>query len=468
MIVESKHNRKYQFRPAPFMNDMKSPHNTDSEHEPSRASQFQHVGLPTHPLSGSDPSESSAKAGENRSAASIAELDTISSEAVNLQRSPEPPAASSPLAGRMKATSPKFLRDSQYLYRWRNRRVQLAALCVIALLGLVGISLWHFLGRGIPDVIAYRVSMKNVEQQIGGGGTAYPVQRLDISYPFPTHVLSVFVQPGEKVTPNQALVQIDLSQVNAQNLEQLNVQVEQAYQDMLAAQSYLDTVLRVGNPVVIAQARQQYDSASSKYKALQAEANAPSLHEGSLTSTIGGVVTAVNVYPGQELGASKVMLTIFDESSIIVRAQIPLSSYGQVYIKQPALVTPSALSAQHYSGTTISIIPAADSQSGTFEVWIEVANTAGTLLPGMTIFVSIQNTIKALVVPRLAVLNPDQGAVVFIVHQQHAFIQNVQVAGYVGDTLLISSGLQADDLIVLVGLDSLYNGQAVHVTGIER
>lgn len=398
----------------------------------------------------------------------IEAFDTRSLWAANPQEMPlqSPPSAS---MERVAATPRRVSRPSRRS-NWKNKRRLgfIAALSLVVVCCLVSFAAWRIASSSIPDVTLYRVSMKSIDLPIGGGGITYPVQRLDISYPFAAHVLSVFVKPGDKVTLNQSLVQLDLSQVNAQNLSQLNAQVQQAYQDMISAQTYLNTVLSVGNSVIIAQARQQYNAALSRYQALQAEANAPTLHQGRLTSTLRGVVTAVNVYPGQELSANKVLLTIFDESSIIVRAQLPLSDYGQVNIKQSVQVTPSALPNQNYSGTVISIIPNANSQSGTFEVWAEVANMTGNLLPGMSTFVSIHSALRALVVPRMAVLNPNQDSIVFIVRQQHVYIQHVQVSGYTGDSVIIGSGLSANELIVMVGLDSLQDGQLVHIIGYEN
>ncbi len=351
----------------------------------------------------------------------------------------------------------------------RNRRVALvlAALSATILLGLLAFTVRHFITRGVPDVTLYRVSMESADMQIGGGGIAYPVERLDISYPFAAHILSVFVRPGDRVTPNQPLVQIDLSQVNGQKLSQLQAQEAQAYQDMLASQSYLYSVLKLGNPVVVAQAQQQYSAAQAQYDTLVAEEQAPELHQGKIVSTLSGVITAVNVYPDQTVGANKILLTIFDESSIIVRVQIPLSNYSQVQINQRAQAIPSAQPAVSYSGTVISIIPNSDPQTGTFEVWVSVPNSRGSLLPGSNVFVNIQNTVRALVVPRLAVLNPDFDSTVFVERQQHVYLQQVQVLGYAGDSVLIASGLKANDLVVLVGLDTLQDGQAVQVRGIE-
>lgn len=363
---------------------------------------------------------------------------------------------------------PQQARRSRFSQGRNKRRLGLiAALCMIVLCCLVSFVAWRSAGPSIQDVTVYRVSMKSVDLPIGGGGIAYPVHRLDISYPFTAHILSVFVKPGERVTPNQSLVQIDLSQVNGQKLSTLQAQVAQAYQDMLAAQSYYYSVQRLGNPIVIAQAQQQYTTAQVQYNTLLSEEQAPELHQGKILSTIGGFVTAVNVYPDQLIDANKVMLTIYDESSIIVRVQIPLLNYSQIQINQHAQATPSAQSGQTYNGSVISIIPNANPQSGTFEVWVMVPNTNGMLLPGSNFYVRIQDTVNALVVPRLAVLNPDLDSNVFVLSQQQAHLRHVQVSGYAGDSVLISSGLSVNDLVVLVGLDTLQDGQTVHIQSVE-
>jgi membrane fusion protein (multidrug efflux system) len=357
-------------------------------------------------------------------------------------------------------------RGQMYRARWWKRR-RLVVCCIICLIvlmgGLVGL---HLLLGGAPGVTLYRVSRQTVTQQAGGGGLTYPRQSLNISYPFTALILSISVQPGEAVAPNQQLLQMNLSQVNAQYIAQLNGKVAQAYQDMLAAQSYLSSVSSTGNAIVVAQAQQQYAAAQANYARLRSEANASSLSQGNLLSPISGVVVSVNVYPGQSIAANRVMLTIYDESSIVVHASLPLLDYGLIHINQPAQIVLPALPSQNFQGRVSAIIPNANAQAGTFGVWVTIPNS-GALLPGMDAFVRVQYPVQALVVPRLAVLNPDQGATVFVVRQQRAYIQPVQVVGYAGDTLLISSGLQANDLVVLVGLDSLQNGESIHVMHIE-
>jgi RND family efflux transporter MFP subunit len=380
-----------------------------------------------------------------------------------------PPYMTSPRAGMFvgrRGQQPLRGRGNNRAHWWKRRR--LVVCCVVCLIvlagGLVGL---HLLLGGAPGVTLYRVSRQTVTQQAGGGGLTYPQQSLNISYPFTALILSISVQPGDKVALNQQLLQMNLSQVNAQYIAQLNGQVAQAYQDMLAAQSYLSSVSSTGNAVVIAQAQQQYAAAQANYERLRSEANASSLSQGNLLSPVSGVVVSVNVYPGQSIAANRVMLTIYDESSIVVHASLPLLDYGQIQMNQPAQIVLPALPSQNFQGRVSAIIPNANAQAGTFGVWVTIANIGGALLPGMDAFVRVQYPVQALVVPRLAVLNPDQGATVFVVRQQRVYIQPVQVAGYAGDTLLIGSGLQANDLVVLVGLDSLQNGESIRVMHIE-
>jgi hypothetical protein len=82
--------------------------------------------------------------------------------------------------------------------------------------------------------------------------------------------------------------------------------------------------------------------------------------------------------------------------------------------------------------------------------------------------VNLQATTQAFIIPRLAVLNPDQDSAVFVVRNNHAFLQRVHIIGRSVDTIYIDAGIAAGDEVVLVGLDALQNGQQVNVTGIEN
>ena len=352
--------------------------------------------------------------------------------------------------------SPNFSKSSG---QRPGRFVILASILgLIVLLGGASYYIWKLVGP--PDVTLYQVSTGQVTLYVGGGGVVFPLQQLNISYPAAERVLAVLVKPGDAVSPNQSLIRLDPSQLNAQ--------IQLASNDVAAAQSYLNSVSAAGNSLQIAQAQQALSIAKNRYNALIGQASSLTLHNGNLISPIKGIVTSVNINSGEVFAANTVLLTVMDESVVIVHANVPLSDLKQVQLGESATVSPSALPTLQARGTVSAVIPVADPQTDTFEVWVEVVNTDGSLLPGMSAFVNLQDTTQALIIPRLAVLNPDQDSAVFVVRNNHAYLQRVHIIGRSVDTMYIDAGIATGDEVVLVGLDSLQNGQQVNITGIEN
>jgi len=348
--------------------------------------------------------------------------------------------------------------------RWKNlrkRRFFLVGSIVAAVLILGGTWLGLRLVSNTPGVTLYNVGTQNASQYVGGGGIIYPQQQLDISYPVPERVVTVNVKPGDTVKLNQAIIGLDPAQLNAQ--------IKEASDEVNAAQAYLNSVTSGGNSVAIAQAQEQFNLAQSRYNSLVAQADSPLLHNGNLIAPLAGVITAVNINPGEVFAANTPLITIMDESTVIVRVNIPLTSLGQVHVGQSAQVTPSALSNLNVSGTVISVIPQADPQTDTFQVWVAVKNPDKTLLPGMSAFVRIQNTSarSMIAVPRMAVLDPVHEALVFVVRNMHAYIVHVHIVARTLNMLYVDSGLQVGAQVVLVGQYRLRDGQVIHVAHVE-
>jgi len=325
---------------------------------------------------------------------------------------------------------------------------------------LFAIAFFAWLSARAADVILYQVSAQNATRYISGGGMVYPRQQLSLSYPLPEKVVAVFVKAGDQVSPNQSLLKLDPTQLDAQ--------IKQLSDDVAAAQAYLASVSTSGTASTIALAQQQYSLAKSKYNAFVAGSSSLLLHDGNLTSPMHGVVTKVNIDPGEVFAANTPLLTIMDESTVIVHVKIPLANLSQVHTGMQAIATPSALPDLNFKGTVSAIIPQADPQTDTFEVWVSIENSSKTLLPGMSAFVRIQSSSHAFVVPRPGILSPDKEAVAFVVRDQHAYVQHVHVAGQVGDELLVDAGLARGDNIVLVGQYQLRDGQAVHIQSVEK
>ncbi|MGZ3610669.1 MAG: efflux RND transporter periplasmic adaptor subunit [Ktedonobacteraceae bacterium] len=331
---------------------------------------------------------------------------------------------------------------------------------IVILLGGVGFYYWQKTHKA-NDVTLYQVNNQNATQNVGGSGIAFANQQLNPSYPLVERILQVYVIAGAHVNKGQPLLQIDASQSNAQLAESLN--------EANNALSFLYAVENKPNPdpVNIASARQSYNVAEGKYQLLKTQLSTFTTNNGNLIAPVNGIVTTVAATPGTFFPGGTSLLTILDESTIIVHAELPLAYLHQVSIGQSATVTPSALPNLQLTGKVTTIIPQANAQTDTFEIWVSVPNANGIFLPGMTAFVGIQKPVHAYIVPRLAVLNPDRESVVFVIHNDLAYLQHVHVVGRSYNAYYIDSGLSAGDKIVLTGLDQVQNGQPIHISKVE-
>jgi RND family efflux transporter MFP subunit len=345
---------------------------------------------------------------------------------------------------------------------WSLRtKIQAGGLLALVFVSILGAAFWY-MNRSV-SVVTYRVSgIQTVSQDIGGGGVVFPHQQFDLSYPAAERVLNVMVKAGDLVNPNQPLVKIDTSQ--------MDIQVSQAANDVSTAQQYLNSVSAAGNSVTIAQAQQALQVAQSRYNALISQESSPTFHDGVMTSPMQGVVTAVNIDPGEIFAPGTVLLTVMDLSSVVVHAKLPLENLNQVHVGLPAIVTPSAVSSMSVKGQVVSVIPTADPQTDTFEIWIALPKQQA-ILPGMSAFVRVQAPIRAYAVPRIAVLNPDLASVIFVVRDGRAVLCPVQVLGRSTNMVYIqgiTNTIHSGDLLVVRPLATLHNGQPVHVQSVVR
>jgi RND family efflux transporter MFP subunit len=343
----------------------------------------------------------------------------------------------------------------------QRRLVVIVPLLILAVLGaVVGYRFWSIQ----RDVTAFQVGKPQLTTEfIGGGGIITPLQQRDITYPAPERAASVLVKAGDPVRAGQALIKLDPGQ--------FNLQLTQAFDTLTAAQNYLNSVSGAFpySALAVAAAQHAVQLAQARYNALLAQTSSQTVQNGNLISPIKGTVTQINVHSGDSFAANVILITVADQSSVIVNAKIPLANLNQVHSGMTASITPSALPNLTLQGMVTSIIPVADAQTDTFSVWVQVANPQQMLLSGMSAYIRIQSQVNAFVVPRLAVTNPGQEDAVFVIQNGHAYIKPVHVIGNTENSIYIDSGLTPNESIVLLPMNKLLqDGQIVNVTGTEH
>jgi len=179
-----------------------------------------------------------------------------------------------------------------------------------------------------------------------------------------------------------------------------------------------------------------------------------------------GVVTQCDVDPGEGATPGVPLLTITNNSSVYIRAQLPETEMGNAEVGQQATVTVDALSGRELFGDVIEIIPAADTTSRSFDMKVALANPDGKLKQGMFARITLvtAEADNAVVIPRDAVVDLGGQPSVFVVDGSKAAARAVTTGIHDRENVVVSSGVIEGDRIVVQGQHLLRDGQMISVS----
>lgn len=165
-----------------------------------------------------------------------------------------------------------------------------------------------------------------------------------------------------------------------------------------------------------------------------------------------GVVTIIGARPGARVEPGQSILTLADLSQVLVVAEVPEMSLGQVKVGQPVEITFASYPGETRQGRVDYIFPTLDPEARTARVRVVLPNGDGRLKIGMFANLTITgNATGALVVPSEAVISTGKRNVV-IVQRNGAFIPvEVQLGRTVGEKTEVQRGLALNDVVVASG-----------------
>jgi RND family efflux transporter MFP subunit len=159
-------------------------------------------------------------------------------------------------------------------------------------------------------------------------------------------------------------------------------------------------------------------------------------------------------------------------SNVWVNVNIPDSDLAYVHAGTPVAFTAGELGARTFKGTiyTVNAVPTQGTLS--YQARIRQPNPDGVLRGGMLVSATIQKAHhrNAVVVPRQAVAQTDQGSNVFIVGADHKAVEVPVQVGLQTDTLseVLSPRVHPGTLVITTRPDALQNGSVVAVAGARR
>jgi Cu(I)/Ag(I) efflux system membrane fusion protein len=171
----------------------------------------------------------------------------------------------------------------------------------------------------------------------------------------------------------------------------------------------------------------------------------------TLTSPATGVVVEKNVVEGTRIMPGMDLYRISDLSRVWVEVDVFEKDLSLVRLGQHAVINFEAYPGERFEGRATYVYPTINVAARTGRVRLELANAAGRLKPGMyaQVLLHLSTPREAVVVPRTAVLQTGERALVFVRGGDGALVpREVQVGLAVGDDVEVTSGLAAGDVVV--------------------
>jgi HlyD family secretion protein len=225
------------------------------------------------------------------------------------------------------------------------------------------------------------------------------------------------------------------------------VAMVQAQSQFETAQQHLHSLETVGRTEQLKSAQAQMDAAKAHYGSAAAQ-----LSYAQVRSPINGIVSDRPVNLGEMASSSSALFSIVDISQVTARANIPVHEAALIQVGKEATISGPG---GDLKGKVTVVSPAVDPNTTTVEVWVQAANSAEKLKPGVTVKVSIDaaEVPNAIVVPAAALLNSDEGGEQVMVAgaDSLAHERKVDVGVRNGDVVQILSGVKAGEQVITDG-----------------
>jgi RND family efflux transporter MFP subunit len=277
------------------------------------------------------------------------------------------------------------------------------------------------------------------------------------------------VEVGSLVKKGQVLARLDATDTNL-SAQAATADVHSAEASYALAQSDLERQRTLFNKKFIsASALDKYEAELKTVAAHLQQAKAQAAVSGNqsrytaLTADRDGVVTQIQAEPGQVVESGKMIAQIVDTKQIEVLVAVPESKMSSLKVGDKVGVKLWADRAKTYQGHVREIAPAAESATRAFDVRVAVDDADASVKLGMTAGVRFAETeVSEIIIPSTAVTQMNGKNSVWVIDKNNiANPREVTTGQFTEAGLVIKSGLQAHEMVVIAGVHTLIKNQKV-------
>jgi RND family efflux transporter MFP subunit len=262
----------------------------------------------------------------------------------------------------------------------------------------------------------------------------------------------LLVVPGQQVQAGETLAVVDAREVQAR-YDQAVALSQQAEADLKRLTALLEQK-------VLSQA--EFDSAQAKARVTVASRNEAEtlLSYTKVTAPFAGVITRKHADVGDLATPGKPLLDMEDSTALRLEADVPEAVVGRLTLGDRLPVRIAALE-KELTGVISEIAPAADPNSRTFLVKLDLPGTTGLRAGQFGRVAMPVGETAALRVPASAVVQRGQMELVFIVSDGKAQLRLVKTGKRSGNEVELVSGVSAGERVVVENVVGLVDGQPV-------
>jgi membrane fusion protein (multidrug efflux system) len=332
------------------------------------------------------------------------------------------------------------------------------------------------------------VSVITVKDTVAGSYDEYPatvaaLNEVKLTAQVSGYITGVYFKDGDKVSKGERLYTID-QQVYGANLQQAiaNLQVQQT--NLLKAQKDADRYHELQKHDAIATQQVDYadaalDAARKQVAAAQANVNAVRANVGFavIRAPFSGTIGISQVKAGTAVVAGQTVLnTVSTDDPVAVDINVNQNDIFRFLKlqqqKQDKFDTTFTLyfggDRYDFPGKIYLIDRAVDQQTGTIKARLLFPNQRGMLKPGMnaTVRVATNNRFPSIVIPYKAVTEQLGENFTYVVGDSNKVRQQkVELGPQLGGGVVITSGLQPGDRVVVEGVQNLHQGSVITTGG---
>jgi membrane fusion protein (multidrug efflux system) len=312
--------------------------------------------------------------------------------------------------------------------------------------------------------------------------TLTPLNEVKLTAQVSGYVTGVYFKDGSKIAKGQRLYTID-QQVYGANLQQAvaNQQVQET--NLMKAQKDADRYHELDKHDAIA--KQQVDYADAALDAARKQVSAARANVNSVRANVGfavirapfsGTIGISQVKTGTAVVAGQTILnTVSTDDPVAVDFNVDQKEIFRFLQLQQQKWNPHdstftlAFGEEKYPepGRIYLIDRAVDPQTGTIKARLVFPNSKGMLKPGMngTVRVASNNTLQSIIIPYKAVTEQLGEYFAYVVGDSSKVSQRkLELGQQLGGNVIVKSGLQQGEKIVVEGTQNLRQGSVITTT----